>query len=69
MKSSCSISPGWVGRRFMGRVFAMVIVILALVIVADFDVVGVTSDESEADAPLVIHGNRVLPFPISPERV
>jgi hypothetical protein len=53
----------------MGRVFAMVIVILALVIVADFDVVGVTSDESEADAPLVIHGNRVLPFPISPERV
>ena len=40
-----------------------------LVIVGDLDVVGVAVGETKADSPLVIDGNRMLPCPLSLERV
>jgi hypothetical protein len=38
-------------------------------IVTDFDVVGISVDELKTDAPLVIDGDRVLPLPMTIERV
>ena len=38
-------------------------------VVRDLDIVGITVDESEADAPLVIDSDCVLPSSVSPELV
>ena len=38
-------------------------------IVTYFDVVGISVDELKTDAPLVIDGDRVLPLPVTLERV
>lgn len=42
---------------------------VSLVIVAELNVVGVTIGKPKADAPLVVHCDRVLTMPIGPERV
>jgi len=39
------------------------------VVVGDLDLVGVAVGETEADSPLVVDGNRMLPCPLSLERV
>jgi len=39
------------------------------VIIRHFDVVSITGNKPEAYAPLVVDGNRVLPFSVSPESV
>jgi hypothetical protein len=43
--------------------------LLALVIVDDFHVMAMTVAPSEADSPLVINSNRVLPLPIASQRL
>jgi hypothetical protein len=35
------------------------------VVVRDLDVVGVTVNEAEADAPLIVHGDGMLPTAIA----
>ncbi len=42
---------------------------LTLVIIRNFDVKGITINKPEADAPLVVDGNRMLPASVSPELV
>jgi hypothetical protein len=39
------------------------------VVVGDLDLVGVAVGETKADSPLVVDGNRMLPCPLSRERV
>jgi len=37
---------------------------LLLVIVCDLDIVGITIDEPEANTPLIVDTDRVLPLPV-----
>ena len=41
----------------------------SLVIVAHFDVVGIAVDKAETNAPLIVHGNRMLALPIAAQRM
>lgn len=68
MKSSLSISPGWVGLRFIPE-FVKLMKRSELMVVAELDVVCLAIYESEADPPLIIHGNRMLPSSISGKRM
>jgi hypothetical protein len=47
----------------------MLMEILQLVVVAELDIVRVTVFESEADAPLIVHEDGMLPSAIALERV
>jgi hypothetical protein len=42
---------------------------LELVVVTNFNLVGIAINELEANPPLIIDGNGVLAFPISAKRV
>ena len=53
----------------MFRVFAMLMGRSSLVIVADLDIERIAIHKPEADAPLVVDGDGVLPFSIIRERV
>ena len=55
------------GRILLLPVFGMLMYYLLLVIVRDLDIVGITIDEPEANAPLIIDMDRVLSLPVSPE--
>jgi hypothetical protein len=57
------------GRASFFLVFGMPILHLVSVIIRDFDIVRIAGNEPEADAPLVVDGNRVLSFSVSPELV
>ena len=59
-------SPGCVGRTFRSFVFGMLISRLASVGIREFDIVGISILKSETDAPLIVHGNGILPhsFPL-----
>ena len=52
-KSSRSMSPGWVGRRFLTLVLGRLIVAvsLSLVIVTELHIVRIAVDEAKADSP------------------
>lgn len=41
----------------------------SLVVIAHFDVVGIAVDEAETDAPLVVHGDRMLALPVAAQRM
>src|SRR5574340_1449694 len=69
MKSSRSISPGWIGRRCMGLVFGIAMIALPLMVVTDLDVIGITIGEAKANTPLVIDGDCMLALAISLQRV
>jgi hypothetical protein len=47
----------------------MPILHLTSVIIRNFDIVNITGNDPEANAPLVVDGDRVLPFSFSPELV
>jgi hypothetical protein len=42
---------------------------LTLVIIRNFDIIGITINKPETDAPLVVDGDRMLSFSVSPELV
>src|SRR3989304_2312830 len=59
---SRSPPTGCGGRTLRSLVFGMPISPLASVVIREFNIVGVPIFESKTCAPLVIDGNRVLPF-------
>jgi len=52
------------GRIPLLPVFGMLMYYLLLVIVCDLDIVGITIDEPEANTPLIVDTDRVLPLPV-----
>src|SRR5574338_833978 len=64
--SSRSISPGDVGGRVLGR-RRCTSPGTRLVVIGDFDVVGMAGLPPEADPVLLIDANAVLPPPVSPQ--
>src|SRR5205823_2901485 len=57
--SSCRISPGWIGGNF-GRGMG-----IPSMVVGDLDIVGLAVRPSEAEAPLVVDADAVLPFTVA----
>jgi hypothetical protein len=68
-KSSRSISPGWVGRRVILRLFGTAIAFSCSVVVTYFDVVRVAVDEPKTNTPLIVDGDGVLSAPVILQRV
>src|SRR5688572_535253 len=62
-KSSRKTSPGWVGRRYLGRRM----VTFPLVVVDDLDLVGALLSPPEADPVLVVDANRMLCLSVATE--
>lgn len=54
MKSSLSISPGWVGLISRFAVLGIAIV-LSLMVIGNLNIVGIAFDEAETYSPLVIY--------------
>jgi len=57
------------GRTSFLLVFGMLILHLVSVIICNFNIVSITLNEPEADAPLVVDGDRMLSFSVSSEFV
>jgi hypothetical protein len=68
IKSSRSISPGWVGAISRGLIFLMLIV-HSLVIICYFNIIRITIDKFETHPPLIIDRYRVLSLSISLEHM
>jgi hypothetical protein len=57
------------GRTSFFLVFRTLIHHLASVIIRNLNIVSITLNKAEADAPLIIDGDRILTFAVSPELV
>src|SRR5579872_2429172 len=62
MNSSLKISPGWIGSRSFVRLFTR-----ASMVVDDFDVMRLAISPNEANSPLVVDPNTMLPGAVALE--
>src|SRR5216683_2087154 len=65
MKSSRRTSPGWTAGS---NAWDFLMLVFLLMIIGNFHIEGMAITPHEADSPLVVDANRVLPFAITSQR-